>query len=222
MKKSSRKGLTIAIISIGLLGVVGAAAALTKGFTNFEIVDKIVKPDEEKGSEAVKENYRSFDFSNEQSGSLNETTLLNFVNSHNREKKEVFSQVSEVELPEDETVGPCVRNVYLDGSLGIRLGTQNDYGYLSLDCVSSYKFDHLRIEAVNYNKLGQYNQYEKEINGSKLDINGYELDLKANSSLDVADTKVTKTLTFADLQSSFSLIGTKGRPCILKLELWSE
>lgn len=218
----SKKGINILIISIALLGTVGAAAALTKGFTSFFNTNQTSETDKTSSKESERINLRTFDFSNEQSGSLNETSLLNFVNSHNREKKEVFSQVSEVELPEDETVGPCVRNVFLDGSLGIRLGTQNDYGYLSLDCVSSYKFDHLRIEAVNYNKFGQNNQYEKEINGSKLDINGYEIDLKANSSLDTSDTKVTKTLTFADLQSSFSLIGTKGRPCILKLELWSE
>ena len=224
--KLSKKGLSIIIASVALIGAVGATAALTKGFTNFGAIKDVLNV-KDSSKEASKINLRSFDFTNDQSGSLNENTLVNFVNSHNKEKKEVFSQVSVVTIvsedEEESETGPCIEKVYLDGELGIRLGNENNIGYFSLDCIQGYKFDHLKIEAVNYHKYDNITEeYEKESDGSTLRINGTDIDLAASASLSEPDSKITKTLIFNELQNTFEVVGLKGRPCILKLELWSE
>lgn len=222
-KKSSRKGLTIAIISIGLLGVVGTAAALTKGFTSFFNTNQTSEIDKTSSKESERINLRTFDFLNEQNGSLNESSLLNFVNSHNLEKKEIFSEIPNVEIPGEDEKEPCIAYTYADGSLGIRLGNESNQGYFGLNCISTYKFNHAKIEAVNYYKWNSSSeQFDKETGGSTLTVNGYSIELNSNPSLDKEDSKVTKTIVFSELQTDIYFVGVKGRPCILKVELWSE
>lgn len=222
-KKMSKKGIAILVITLTLVGVVGAAAALTKGFTSFNIAANIESIKEKVSKDPEKINYRSFNFANKRSSELDETSLLNYVNTHNVEKKEVFSFVPEVELADEETLGPCIANVYLDGDLGIRLGNEEEGGYFGLTCVDSYKFDHLRIRAVNYHKFDEDNeQYDKEVDGSILTVNGLSYELKASASLDKPDVAASQTFIFEEPQSELYILGTQGRPCVLNLELWSE
>ena len=125
-------------------------------------------------------------------------------------------------MPGEDEEEPCLAYTYADKELGLRLGTQSNLGFFGLDCVDGFKYDHLRIEAVNYNRKNNDNTYEKEINGSIIDIDGYQLSLKTNGLSDKPDTIVKKTFTFNELQSDLYILAAKGRPCILKMELWSE
>lgn len=216
----NKKVLEIVLISLVIVGGVGAAAYFTKGFKDFSaFTDEIQDTD---SKEKTKLNFRSFDFVTDQSGSLTENTLVNFVNNHNREQKEVFSAVSEKINPGEEEASPCIAYTFVDKELGIRMGTNSNLGYFALVCSENYKFDHVKIEAVNYNRKNNDSTYDKEINGSELTVNGYSFDLNASSSTEKADKAVTKTISFAELKSELIIIGSKGRPCLLKLELWSE
>ena len=216
----NKKVLEIVLISLVVVGGVGAAAYFTKGFKDFSVFTDEIKDTDSK--EKVKYNFRSFDFVTNQTGSLTENTLVNFVNNQNREQKQVFSAVSQKVNPGDEEASPCIAYTFANKELGIRIGTNANLGYFALTCSNEYKYDHLKIEAVNYNQKNDDSTYDKEINGSELTINGYSIDLKANSSLDKSDTPVTKTISFSELKSELVVIGSKGRPCLLKLELWSE
>lgn len=214
----NKKALEITLIALVLIGGVGAAAYFTKGFTDFSSTIN----NTDNTTEITKYNYRSFDFSTNQSGSLTKNTLVNFINKQNREQKQSFVSVAEKIMPDEEEATPCIAYTFADKELGIRLGTNSNLGYFVLTCSNDFKYDHVKIEAVNYNRKNNDSTYDKEINGSEIAINGYTIDLKAKSSLEEADSSISKTISFSELKSEIVIIGSKGRPCILKLELWSE
>ncbi len=216
----NKKGLKITLIIVALLGIVGTAAYFTKGFTNFNFTTS--ETEETESESTVRYNYRSFDFSSDQSGSLTKNTAVNFINNHNRENKGVFSGVATGKMPGEDNVEDLINYTFTDKELGIRLGTESNLGYCILDCVSNFKFDHIKIEAVNYNRKTEgESTYVKETEGSILGVNGVAVELKA-SAANKADTKVVKQISFTEEQTQLRLLGSKGRPCILKLELWSE
>lgn len=216
----NKKALKITLIVIALLGIVGAAAYFTKGFTSFDF--SISQTEDSESQSTLRINYRSFDLTSDQSGSLSKTTVVNFFNNHNKEEKNIFSSVGKGKMPGEEEEQDLISYTFTDKELGIRLGTQSNLGYCVLDCVSNFKFDHIKIEAVNFNRKNENeSSYEKEVNGSILGVNGIAIELKAESE-NKEDIKVTKQITFAEKQTQLKLVGLKGRPCILKLELWSE
>lgn len=216
----NKKVLEIVLISLVVVGGVGAAAYFTKGFKDFSAFTDEIQDTKDK--EKTVRNFRSFDFVTDQSGSLTESTLVSFVNNRNREQKQIFESVSEKVMPGEEEASPCIAYTFADKELGLRIGTNSNLGYFALTCIDDYKYDHLKIQAVNYHRKTGENTYEKEVNGSEIAINGYRIDLKANSSLEKADAFVTKTISFAELKSELIISAFKGRPCLLKLELWSE
>lgn len=216
----NKKALKIGLILVALIGIVGAAAYFTKGFTNFNFTTS--DTEETESESTLRYNYRSFDFSSDQSGSLTKNTVVNFINNHNRENKGVFSGVATGKMPGEDNVEDLINYTFADKELGIRLGTQSNLGYCVLDCISNFKFDHIKIEAVNYNRKTEgESTYEKETEGSVLGVNGVAIELKA-AATNKADTKVVKQISFTEEQTQLQLTGSKGRPCILKLELWSE
>ena len=90
-------------------------------------------------------------------------------------------------MPGEEEASPCIAYTFADKELGLRIGTNSNLGYFALTCIDDYKYDHLKIQAVNYHRKTGENTYEKEVDGSEIAINGYRIDLKANGSLEKAD-----------------------------------
>lgn len=216
----NKKALKIGLILVALIGIVGAAAYFTKGFTSMPSFVNHISEDDLNNT--TKYDYRSFDFTSEQSKLLTKETVLTFFNESNQNNKVVFSEVATGKLPGDNEEGDLINLVYADKELGLKLGDGDDAGYLKLKCSSGYKYDHLKIEAVNYNRKNEgESTYDKEEDGSSIAVNGMSITLRANSE-DQDDLKVTKTLVFAEKMNTLTLGGVEGRPCILKLELWSE
>ena len=215
----NKKALVITLVSLAVVGGVGAAAALTKGF-NFSNNTETVQDNDQK---ATRTNYRSFNFVSDSEEELDFTTLIPFLNSKNKEEKEVFGSVISQNIGEHQEYLPCIDNVYQDKELGITLGDGEELGYFSVKCVDGYKFNRIRIEAINYNRFDEETSlYEKEEDGSILVVNRAAFELKAIDSDSEPDTSVKKVLKFETSQNELTVISGLGRPCILNLELWME
>ncbi len=145
------------------------------------------------------------------------------LNDKKIQSKTVFDSVALVHFDDSEDVSPCFNNVFHNNNLGLQLSTLSESGYFSVKCVSTYKFNHLKIQASNYYEKDEDSpNYIKDTNGSKLVINGQSLELPTNADLTKADETITKIFTFTDDQKVLTMLGPKGRPCVLNLELWSE
>ena len=223
MKKyqaKSRKGLIGGIIA-GLLviGAVTSVAVLSKGFTNFDYKNWFSSetPIEEVDTRA---NLRTFDFTSEEHKSLNQESLITFLNSSNQEEKVVFDEVVYYGVEGSNGHYVCI-NVEQDEEHGIKLGTLTQSGEFCVTCVDGYEFSHCKIIAQNYCDKETDGTYTKESGGSALEVcNYWTMNLPKKASNTEPDDIITQEFAFNPLANSFMLRSTKGRPCILGLELY--
>ena len=91
-----------------------------------------------------------------------------------------------------------------------------------------FTFNRAKVKAVNYHRLktiaeedGSFN-YNKQTNGSAYTLNEKAVSLPMKDDLKVADDVIESTFEFDTAQTTLTIQGTSGRPCLLSLELWTE
>lgn len=212
-KSNPGKVIGATLLAALVVGGVGVAGWLTKGFTEaptFEISKK----------EETRENLRTFDFTTTSSGELTSQSLITFLNAANKEEETVFSSVVK-----DEDENPYIAKVFKDSELGLRLGSSSATGHFSVDFEDDFTFTHVKVKAVNYYRMKTDGSktYNKQASDSVFQINDAdEITLEGDDDNTVAYDVVTEELKFDEKQDVLTIVGVEGRPCILSLELWSE
>ncbi len=156
-----------------------------------------------------------------------ETTLINFLNGCNEDSKQVFGTLLTTTTSDEKTV-PYAIKLYQSKELGLRLGSSSAVGGFGINMSSDFTFNRAKVKAVNYHRLktiaeedGSFN-YNKQTNGSAYTLNEKAVSLPMQEDLKVADDVIESTFEFETTQTTLTIAGTSGRPCLLSLELWTE
>lgn len=220
-KKGSHKGFvtTLCILGVGLLGV-GVVGGLSKGFKDWDYKNWF----QQESSDVVEQlNKTTIDFTKNiesDSTQINEVKALTLFNTSTTSEDKVFNSVSFTTTDSINTY--LMDGVYRDYSFDVgslKIGKASSNGYISLDLVEDYVFNHVAIYGRSYSSLSS-GVYTSDKGG--VSINGSDVQLFNNSE----DTSVLnpiecKEFSFTSEQKLLKVISTK-RINITKIVLWTE
>ncbi len=155
-----------------------------------------------------------------------ETTFINFLNGCNEDSKQIFGKL--LTTTSNEKTVPYALKLYQSKELGLRLGSSSSLGGFGINMAEDFTFNRAKVKAVNYHRLktiaeedGSFN-YNKQTNGSSYTFNEKAVSLPMKDDLKVADEIIESIFEFDTAQTTLTIQGVTGRPCLLSLELWTE
>lgn len=219
--KKNVKNIILSVLCVAALG--GLSSIIIKNNNKPSNEPSISVPDVE-----TRKNLTTFNFvtTTDNKDLSSETTLVNFLNGCNENNKQVFGKL--LTTTSGENTVPYAIKLYQSKELGLRLGSSSSLGGFGINMSSEFTFNRAKVKAVNYHRLktiaeedGSFN-YNKQTNGSAYTLNEKAVSLPMKEDLKVADDVIESTFEFDTAQTTLTIQGTSGRPCLLSLELWTE
>ena len=222
-KKMKKNNILSTILYVALASLaITATVSLVKNINKPGDDPTISVPDVE-----TRKNLTTFNFvtTTDNKDLSGETTLINFLNGCNEDSKQVFGTL--LTTSNEKTV-PYAIKLYQSKELGLRLDSSSAVGGFGINMAEDFTFNRAKVKAVNYHRLktiaeedGTFN-YNKQTNGSSYTLNEKAASLPMKEDLKIADDVIESTFEFETAQTTLTIAGTSGRPCLLSLELWTE
>lgn len=221
MKDNAITNIILSVLCVAALG--GISSVIIKNANKPGNEPTISVPDVE-----TRKNLTTFNFitTTDNKDLSSETTFINFLNGCNEDSKQIFGKL--LTTTSNEKTVPYAIKLYQSKELGLRLGSSSSLGGFGINMAEDFTFNRAKVKAVNYHRLktiaeedGTFN-YNKQSNGSSYTFNEKAASLPMKEDLKVADDVIETTFEFETSQTTLTIAGTSGRPCLLSLELWTE